>query len=133
MALTNEMLRGFGLTEEQIKEIFTEHGKAIEREKGKLEPLEHEIANLKEKLDKTQSDLAGFQDLKPKELKEQLEKTQKEYEEYKKEIEKSKRDRIIETRINEVVSKYEFVNDLTKEAIVEKLKKAEIYGWEYKK
>lgn len=113
-----EFLKGLELDKETIDTIMAEHGKRVTEDKELITQLESEVKSYKDKiveLEEVSKDSAKIQ--------EELTtlKTQLEEETAKKEQEE--RDRALTERIEEVYGDKKFVNDFTKNAITNEMKK----------
>lgn len=124
MAFTVDYLTGLGLTEEQAKQIFAERGKELERDKLKYDALLIDKKNLevqittltaeKAELDSVAGDLDSYK-LKIAEFEQkELQRTELER--------KSKEDEILTTAVLAAIGNKDFVNDWTKNSIVNEIK-----------
>lgn len=83
MALTRKMLKGMGLTEEQVESIIEEHSATVSAIKDDRDAYKESAEKLKE----TEKALAeATKKLESDDSHEKLEKLQKEYEDYKKSV-----------------------------------------------
>lgn len=124
MAFTKEFLTGLGLTEEQATQVFAERGKELERDKMKYDTLSQEKEGLKVKYDTLSQEKAELDtvagDLNTYKLKiaefEQREIQRTEAER------KAKEDEILTTAVLSAIGDKDFVNDWTKNSIVNEIK-----------
>lgn len=83
MALTRKMLKGMGLTEEQVESIIEEHSATVSALKDERDDYKEKAEKLKD----TEKALAeATKKLESDNSQEQLEKLQKEYDDYKKSV-----------------------------------------------
>lgn len=108
MSLSRSMLKGMGLTDEQVDAIIEEHASAKDNLKVKIKSLEEQLKDSEEIRNKY-NDLAD--DVKKNNWKDKFDNLSKEFKEYKEEIENS---RIQETK------KEAYKNLLIKNGISEK-------------
>lgn len=108
MSLSRSMLKGMGLTDEQVDAIIEEHSSAKDNLKVKIKSLEEQLKDSEEIRNKY-NDLAD--DVKKNNWKDKFDNLSKEFKEYKEEIENS---RIQETK------KEAYKNLLIKNGISEK-------------
>lgn len=108
MSLSRSMLKGMGLTDEQVDAIIEEHASAKDNLKVKIKSLEEQLKDSEEIRNKY-NDLAD--DVKRNNWKDKFDNLSKEFKEYKEEIENS---RIQETK------KEAYKNLLIKNGISEK-------------
>lgn len=108
MSLSRSMLKGMGLTDEQVDAIIEEHAAAKDNLKVKIKSLEEQLKDSEEIRNKY-NDLAD--DVKKNNWKDKFDNLSKEFKEYKEEIENS---RIQETK------KEAYKNLLIKNGISEK-------------
>lgn len=114
------------LSKEEIKSIMAEHGKTVKTETEKVETKYKEEISSK---DKTIADLKAQMDKTPKsEDVEKLKQTIADYEkadtERKEAEKKAKKDEVLLQNINEAIGDKKFVNDYTKNSIVNEIKSA---------
>lgn len=107
-----EFLRGLDLEDEMVDTIMAEYGKLVTKDKEELASLKGEIISLKE----TSRNAIDLKD-KYEELTKQIEKDNAE--------KKAKAEEDVLTKnINEAIADKKFVNDYTKDSIVNELKSA---------
>jgi predicted nuclease with TOPRIM domain len=107
-----EFLRGLDLDDELVDTIMAEYGKLVTKDKEELTNLKGEIISLKE----TSRNAIELQD-KYEELTKQIEQDNAE--------KKAKaEEEALNKNINDVIGKRQFVNDYTKNSIVNELKSA---------
>lgn len=87
MSLSRSMLKGMGLTDEQVDAIIEEHASAKDNLKGKIKSLEEQLKDSEEIRNKY-NDLAD--DVKKNNWKDKFDNLSKEFKEYKQEIENSR-------------------------------------------
>lgn len=87
MSLSRSMLKGMGLTDEQVDAIIEEHAAAKDNLKVKIKSLEEQLKDSEEIRNKY-NDLAD--DVKKNNWKDKFDNLSKEFKEYKEEIENSK-------------------------------------------
>lgn len=87
MSLSRSMLKGMGLTDEQVDAIIEEHASAKDNLKVKIKSLEEQLKDSEEIRNKY-NDLAD--DVKRNNWKDKFDNLSKEFKEYKEEIENSK-------------------------------------------
>lgn len=87
MSLSRSMLKGMGLTDEQVDAIIEEHASAKDNLKVKIKSLEEQLKDSEEIRNKY-NDLAD--DVKKNNWKDKFDNLSKEFKEYKEEIENSK-------------------------------------------
>lgn len=87
MSLSRSMLKGMGLTDEQVDAIIEEHAAAKDNLKGKIKSLEEQLKDSEEIRNKY-NDLAD--DVKKNNWKDKFDNLSKEFKEYKEEIENSR-------------------------------------------
>ena len=107
-----EFLRGLDLDSELIDTIMAEHGKLVTKDKEELQALKSQMKELKEN-SKNADELQAKYD--------ELVKANEEREAQKKAKEE---DDVLTKNINEIFGDKKFVNDFTKNAIVDKIKTA---------
>ena len=108
-----EFLKGlFGDDTELIDTIMAEHGKIVTKDKEELQTLKSELKGLKESSKNADELQAKYDELSKRVEEEEAQKKAKE------------QDDILNKNINEVLGKKKFVNDFTKNAIVDQIKTA---------
>ena len=122
--MKTEFLKELGLEEEIISKIQAESGKDIQKEKDKYLKLEEDI---KEKVETIESlnakinELDG-NDVKVQELNKQIEEYQAKENERIANEEKAKKDAEMSSRFEKVIGEKKFLNDIVKEALMNKFK-----------
>lgn len=107
-----EFLKGLDLDGELIDTIMAEHGKLVTKDKEELQTLKNQIKELKENSKNADELQAKYDELNAK-IEEQEAKKKAEEE-----------DTILLNNINSVLGDKKFVNDFTKNAIVNEVKNA---------
>ena len=107
-----EFLKGLDLDSELIDTIMAEHGKIVTKDKEELQSLKAEISSLKENSKDMADWKTKFEELDSK-IKEQ---------EAKKKVEEE--DNILTNNVLDVIKDKKFINDYTKDAIVNEVKSA---------
>ena len=113
--MKKEFLVGLGIDESAIPQIMAENGRDIEREKGKFSDYDEVKAQLK----KAEDAIAGFGDVEA--IKADVQKYKSEAETAKAEAEKKVKELELKSQVKEFTAGKRFVNDLTKEALEQKL------------
>lgn len=107
-----EFLKGLDLDSELLDTIMAEHGKIVTKDKEELQTLKAEISSLKENSKDMADWKTKFEELDSK-IKEQEAKKKAEEE-----------DSILTNNILETIKDKKFINDYTKDAIVNEVKSA---------
>lgn len=122
--MKREFLKGLELTDEQITQIMAENGKDIETTKGKSSELEAGLKTAKETIatyEATIKELEGKTTDSVK-LTEELEKLKLDIQTKADAEEKAKADGMLTNNIVEAFGEKKFVNDYTKNALIENIK-----------
>lgn len=107
-----EFLKGLDLDSELIDTIMAEHGKLVTKDKEELQTLKSQMKELKENSKNVEELQAKYDELvKANEEREALKKAEEE-------------DNILNNNINSVLGDKKFVNDFTKNAIINEVKNA---------
>ena len=107
-----EFLRGLDLDPETIDTIMAEHGKLVTKDKEELQTLKSKIQTLEESSKNAEELQTKFNELN------------KQIEEAEAQKKAKEQDDILMNNINAVIGDKKFVNDFTKNAIVDKIKVA---------
>lgn len=107
-----EFLRGLDLDPETIDTIMAEHGKLVTKDKEELQTLKSKIQTLEESSKNAEELQTKFNELN------------KQIEEAEAQKKAKEQDDILMNNINSVIGDKKFVNDFTKNAIVDKIKVA---------
>jgi len=113
--MKTDFLAGLGIDEKAIPQIMAENGKDIERAKEKFADYD----DLKTQLKTAQEKIASFGDVEA--IKAEVEKYKTEAETAKAESEKKVKQLELRWQVKEFTSGKKFVNELTKEALEQKL------------
>ena len=107
-----EFLKGLDLEPELIDTIMAEHGKIVTKDKEELQTLKEQVKELKENSKNAEELQTKYEELSKKIEEEEATKRAKE------------EDDVLTRNINDVFGDKKFVNDFTKNAIVEQIKTA---------
>lgn len=107
-----EFLRGLELDEETIDSIMGRYGQLVSKDKEELQTLKSEVEDLRKNSEGA------------KELQTKYDELSKQIAEAEAQKQAQERDSILEKNINDVIGNKQFVNDFTKNAIVNQLKDA---------
>lgn len=125
--MKREFLKDLGLEADVIDKIMAEHGKTIEESKKKLADVEDLKSQIEEK-DKTIKELSdqikdGKADAKTiEELKAKVVDYEKAEDDRKRKELAAEHDRILTENITQAIGDVEFVNDITKDGIINQIK-----------
>lgn len=123
--MKREFLKELGLTDEQIDKVMSEYGKGISKEQAKTE-------DLTSKLEKANEDIKMYQDKVTSlesnvndsaKVKEELETLKQQIADKEAKARAEEQDRILTNNILEVVGDKKFVNEYTKNSIINEVKK----------
>ena len=114
-----EFLRGLELDKETIDTIMAEHGKLITEAKEKTQELENKVKDYETKID----ELSSKAETNTK-IQEELDTLKKQIAEEKKQKEQEDLDATLNKNVLEAIGDIEFVNERTKNAIINEVKTA---------
>ncbi len=107
-----EFLKGLELDDETIDSIMAEHGKLVTKDKEKITDLQNKLSTLKENSTENNNWKEKYDELNAKVEKEEQDKKLKE------------EDTILTNNINSVLKDKQFVNEYTKNSIINEIKTA---------
>lgn len=122
--MKTEDLKALGLTDEQIKFIFAENGKDIQKLQDEVKALSSERDKFKTQAETAETALKGFEGKDPDKLAEELEKWKAQAEADKKDFEKKLYDRDYNDALNSAMGAYRFTSEAAKKAVMSDIKAA---------
>lgn len=114
-----EFLRGLGLDKETIDTIMAEHGKLITEAKEKTQELENKVKDYESKIEELSSKAKTNT-----KIQEELDTLKKQIAEEKKQKEQEDLEATLNKNVLEAIGDKEFVNERTKNAIINEVKTA---------
>ena len=124
--MKREFLKELGLTDEQIDKVMSEYGKGISKEQAKTE-------DLTSKLEKANKDIKMYQEKVTSlesnvndsaKVKEELETLKQQIADKEAKVRAEEQDKILTNNILEAIGEKKFVNDYTKNSIINEIKTA---------
>lgn len=124
--MKREFLKGLELTEEQIDKIMAEYGKSIAKEQIKLEDLTKQLEVAKEDIKSYEEKVTNLESSADdsSKIKEELETLKKEIADKEAKAKAEEAEKILNNNILEVIGDKKFVNDYTKNSIINEIKTA---------
>jgi len=112
-----EFLKGLELDKETIDTIMAEYGKSVQAKEEKIEDLNKQIADFKSKVEEltkeAENSSKNVEELNA--LKEQIKRQEEE-------TNAKRQEEMLNNNINEVLGDKKFINDFTKQAIINQIK-----------
>lgn len=130
--MKREFLKNLGLTDEQVSEIMTEHGKTVEKAKTdtskvnqELEKYKEEAEGLKTQLIDANAQIQSFKDMDIEGIKKSANDWKAKYEADTQKLNKQLADKEYEYNLKDFTGKYKFANDRVQNSIIADLKAKE--------
>lgn len=122
--MKTEFLKGLGLDDEAINKILAENGRDIEAEKAKTNALKKDLDDEKEARGKLENEIGELKKADPKKLQKTIDDLEEKIRKRTEADEQEKKDKALAERFSAVSGEKKFINDFTKNGVLNEFKTA---------
>lgn len=122
--MKRDFLKGLGLEDAVVEKIIVENGNDVQAEKVKTSALQKKYDEEKETRTKLETEIGELKKDDPEKLKQTISDLEKQIEERKEADEQEKKDKALAERFSAVSGEKKFINDFTKNGVMNEFKTA---------